>query len=147
LDYRGHLDTGPGQPGIRLCGRVVHGDKRGRKLGFPTANIALAPGATLPPDAVYSCFVTIGGHQHPLGATASVGNNPTFDDVLERRVEIYIHDFNEIIYGCELDISFVGKLRDMRRFSGIDDLIEQTARDVAQSRLLLAPHLLGERAL
>lgn len=135
--FPAHLDAVPGLLGMKLAGCVVHGDKRGRKLGFPTANIAPPPGTELPPDGVYSCLVLIAGYPTPYGATASVGNNPTFDDVPDRRVEIYIHDFDAALYGTELRICLLSKLRAMRRFSGLDDLIEQTARDVAQSRALL----------
>ncbi|KFL31308.1 hypothetical protein JP75_10510 [Devosia riboflavina] len=128
--------------GIRLSGCVIHGDKRGRKLGFPTANLSIAPGVELPPDGVYSCIVWLPGQTTHHGATASVGNNPTFDDVKERRVEIYIHDFDGTLYGHELNICLLTRLRDMRRFSGLDDLTGQTERDVAQSRAMLAHHAL-----
>lgn len=137
MAFPAHLDAMPGLLGIKLAGCVVHGDKRGRKLGFPTANIASPTGAELPPDGVYSCLVLIEDQPLPRGATASVGNNPTFGDVTERRVEIYLHDFEGSLYGRQLEICFLSKLRDMRRFSGIEELIAQTSRDVAQSRALL----------
>lgn len=137
MDFPGHLDSIPGLLGIRLAGTVVHGDKRGRKLGFPTANIASPPDAELPPDGVYSCLVSIAGRPALFGATASIGNNPTFDDVFERRVEIYIHDFDDQLYGQEIAICLLSQLREMRRFSGLEDLIGQTAADVECSRTLL----------
>jgi len=120
-----------------LSGRVVHGDGRGRKLGFPTANIAPSVHSPLLPDGVYCCLVRIAGHTAEYGGTASIGNNPTFDDVIERRVEVYLHDFNRSIYGLEINIRLIQHLRPMQRFAGLDELIAQTARDVARSRAIL----------
>lgn len=142
LGFPGLPDSIPEALGIRLSGCVIHGDKRGRKLGFPTANLLVPPGTELPLDGVYSCLVWLTGEEAHLGATASVGNNPTFDDVRERRVEIYIHDFDKTLYGHEMKICLVARLRDMRRFSGLDDLIGQTERDVAQSRAMLERYAL-----
>lgn len=146
MDFPGHLESIPGLLGVKLGGRVVHGDKRGRKLGFPTANIALPAGTDLPPDGVYACLVLLPGRDRPCGATASVGNNPTFDDVIERRIEIYIHDFDGMLYGCDIRIFILRKLREMRRFSGLEDLIGETGKDVEQSKTLLAELGLGNMA-
>jgi len=117
---------------------VIHGDGRGRTLGFPTANIAPSTHSPLPPDGVYCALVRIAGHTAEYGGTASIGNNPTFDDVNERRVEVYIHDFNRSIYGNEINICLIQHLRPMQRFAGLDELIAQTARDVVKSRRILA---------
>lgn len=122
----------------RFAGAVVHGHKRGRILGFPTANIALSSAAVLGEDGVYSCWVKLPDRKTLYGATVSVGRNPTFDDVLERRVEAYIHDLDEMLYGLTIEFFIVHRLRDMTRFSGVDELIAQTARDVERSRALLA---------
>lgn len=134
----------PGRPdlvvtmNVRLRGQVVHGDKRGRKLGFPTANVRLARGAVLPPDGVYSCVIQIEGHAGRFGATTSIGNNPTFDDVRVRRVEAHVHDFDADLYGRKVELRLLGKLRRMQRFADVDELIRQTITDVAQSRELIA---------
>jgi len=80
----------------------------------------------------------ISGRPGHYGGTASIGNNPTFADVNERRVEVYLHDFDASIYGDEINIRLVQHLRLMQHFSGIDELIAQTARDVAASRAILA---------
>jgi len=133
LDCPESLDAFP-----ELSGRVIHGDGRGRKLGFPTANIAPSAHGPLPPDGVYCALVRIDGHAGEYGGTASIGNNPTFADVKDRRVEVYLHDFNRSIYGREINIRFIQHLRPMQRFAGLDELIEQTARDVAASRAILA---------
>jgi len=119
-----------------VSGQVIHGDGRGRTLGFPTANLAPTHG-TLPPDGVYCVLVQIAGDSGEYGGTASIGNNPTFDDVIERRVEVYLHDFNHSIYGREISLRFVQHLRPMQRFAGMDELIAQTARDVELSRAIL----------
>jgi len=120
-----------------VSGTVIHGDGRGRTLGFPTANLAPTHGA-LPQDGVYCVLARIAGEASDYGGTASIGNNPTFDDVMERRVEVYLHDFNQSIYGREITLLFIQHLRPMQRFSGIDELIARTARDVELSRAILA---------
>ena len=117
-------------------GVVVHGCKRGRVLGFPTANIVLDDVVALPDDGIFSCWVHLPtGERH--GATMSVGKNPTFNDVPDRRIEVYLHDFDGSLYGQTLDIGIVQRLRGMVRFQSMEELIEQTQRDVSRSRKLL----------
>lgn len=117
----------------KLEGVVVHGDKRGRVLGFPTANIAMAPLSTYPDDGVYSAIVRLPQSDRIFGATASVGKNPTFDDVDTTRVEAFIHGLDEMLYGLVIELYLVKKLRDMRRFATVDELIAQTQVDVDRS--------------
>lgn len=119
-------------------GVVVHGDKRGRLLGFPTANVSLPAGSQLPPDGVYSTFAQFPHSGAIFGATASVGTNPTFDDVNDTRIEAYIHDLDETLYGLTVVLYLVQQLRGMQRFASVDELIAQTHRDVAESRRVLA---------
>lgn len=121
----------------RFSGVVVHGNKRGRVIGFPTANIALSDGALLADDGVYCCWVKLPTDDTLRCATVSVGRNPTFDDVLDRRVEAYIHDLDATLYGLTLEFFIVHRLRDMVRFASINALIEQTGSDVERSRKLL----------
>lgn len=121
----------------RLEGIVVHGDKRGRILGFPTANIAVAPGCIVPEDGVYSAIVRLPQSGRTFGATASVGTNPTFDDVDSTRVEAFIHDLDEMLYGLTIELYFVQQLRPMQRFASVDALIAQTQADVDTSKALL----------
>lgn len=131
----------------RFSGVVVHGNKRGRVIGFPTANIALSDAAALADDGVYSCWVKLPASDALHGATVSVGRNPTFDDVHDRRVEAYIHDLDATLYGLTLEFFIVHRLRDMVRFASINALIEQTEKDVKRSRNLLgeaAPSTLGK---
>lgn len=127
-------------PTLSFRGTVVHGDKRGRELGFPTANIAVTDQHALPVDGVYACWVSFPPAPARHGATISIGDNPTFDDVTERRVEAFIHDFDGDLYGAEVEFTVHAWLRGMFRYESLDELIEKTAADVASSRLaLLAP--------
>ncbi|MFD4422272.1 riboflavin kinase [Agromyces sp. NPDC058484] len=120
-----------------FTGRVVGGNGRGRLLGFPTANVAPHEEAGLPPDGVYACWVAIQPSRDVFGATMSIGNNPTFDDVAERRVEVFIHDLAADLYGRRVVVWVAQLLRPMRRFSTLDELIDHTAADVRRSRAAL----------
>lgn len=130
---------------IRFSGEVVHGLKRGRILGFPTANIALANGQACPADGVYCCWLTLAGHETRFAATVSIGRNPTFDDVPQTQIEAHVHDFDENVYGASVDITLICRLRDMRRFPTVEALIRQTEADVAQSRAVHAALAQGDR--
>ncbi|MEH6781656.1 MAG: riboflavin kinase [Rhodoglobus sp.] len=123
---------------LSFRGTVVHGDKRGRELGFPTANIAVIDHGALPVDGVYACWVTFPPATVPHGATISIGDNPTFDDVTDRRVEAFVHDFDGDLYGAEVEFTVHSWLRGMFRCESLDELIEKTAADVAASRIALA---------
>jgi len=123
--------TALGRP-HRLEGIVVHGDHRGRDLGYPTANLDLAPDLAIPADGVYA------GRLDGMPAAVSVGTNPTFDGV-GRRVEAYVVDQSGLdLYGRTMALDFVARLRPMVRFDGIDALVAQMATDVDQARELLA---------
>lgn len=124
--------------GFIVSGTVVHGEKRGRALGFPTANIALAVAAAFPPEGVYSSVVRFPHRDTFYGATVSVGTNPTFPDIASIRIEAHIHDLDELLYGLTAELRLLHRLRDMRRFSSVEELIAQMERDVRQSRRLLA---------
>ena len=123
---------------LSFRGTVVHGDKRGRELGFPTANIAVIDHGALPVDGVYACWVTFPPATVPHGATISIGDNPTFDDVTDRRVEAFVHDFDGDLYGAEVEFTVHSWLRGLFRCEALDELIEKTAADVAASRIALA---------
>lgn len=116
-----------------LRGTVVHGDARGRTIGFPTANLA-APGQVLPRPGIYAGAAGVNGAWHD--AAISVGTRPTFagEDV---RVEAYLLDFKEDIYDKPLDLEFMARLRDEVKFASLDALVAQIAADVATTRRLL----------
>lgn len=119
-----------GRP-YHMSGRVVHGEKRGRELGFPTANILLK--RRRPPlTGIYAVEVA-GLETGPLPAVASVGYRPTFGggDCL---LEVYIFDFDRDIYRRHLQVRFLHKLREERRFETVPALVEQMQRDTEQAR-------------
>jgi riboflavin kinase/FMN adenylyltransferase len=117
-----------------LSGEVVVGAQRGRILGFPTANLEVRPERAVPADGVYAVFASLGKERHP--AVANVGIRPSFDNG-QRTIEIHLLDFDRDIYGCDLVVEFVVRLRDERRFEDIDDLVSQIASDSQAAREIL----------
>lgn len=128
----------------RLEGIVVRGDQRGRLLGFPTANLSSQKHSAVPADGVYAGRLVHVGHVshgvpgevRSLPAAISVGTNPTFSG-RERRVEAYVLDINEDLYGERVALEFVQRLRATERYDNVDALIAQMHLDVAQTRELL----------
>ncbi|HEL2057379.1 TPA: bifunctional riboflavin kinase/FAD synthetase [Streptococcus suis] len=107
-------------------GIVVHGDARGRTIGYPTANLTPFDRVHLPPAGVYVADVEVDGER--FRAMASVGKNVTFDGT-EMRIEAHIFQFNRYIYGEKMTIYWLDKIRDMIKFDGIDSLMEQMKED------------------
>ncbi|MFE3189982.1 bifunctional riboflavin kinase/FAD synthetase [Nocardia sp. NPDC059240] len=125
----------------RVEGVVVHGDGRGKGLGFPTANVAPTMHAAIPADGVYAGWFTVLEPGDPLAgqrlmAAISVGTNPTFDG-RNRTVEPHILDFDADLYGKHVGVDFVEQLRGMRKFDSIEDLVEAIGKDVDQARKVL----------
>lgn len=120
---------------FQVSGEVVHGEKRGRKIGFPTANVAVWDKQLLPRFGVYACYATLGDEQ--FKAVTNIGQRPTFagEDVT---VESHLLDFDRDIYGEILTLDFVANLRDEMKFDGIDTLVTQIQNDVEQGRKLLS---------
>lgn len=119
-----------------IRGEVQHGDKRGRLLGFPTANIPL--GRHLEPArGVYAVTVRLPGGQSVFGV-ANIGRRPTINDGQESRLEVHLFDFEGDLYGQTLSVALHALLRGEQRFDGLDALKAQIARDAEQAR-----HLLG----
>jgi riboflavin kinase/FMN adenylyltransferase len=118
-----------------INGQVVEGDRRGKQLGFPTANLEVEPGMMVPGDGIYATWADIDGVRHP--SATSIGVRPTFG-LTQRLVEVYVIDFDGDLYGKDLCVEFVGKLRNQQTFPGVEALIDQINRDVAGSRLVLA---------
>jgi riboflavin kinase / FMN adenylyltransferase len=124
---------------VTIRGLVVRGDKRGRELGFPTANVPTGGGATTPADGVYAGWLRRLDTGETFPAAISVGTNPTFDGERERRVESYVLDRDDLdLYDVEVEVTFVERLRGMVRFDSIDGLVEQMKDDVDRARHLLA---------
>ena len=118
-----------------MAGPVITGDRRGRTLGFPTANVNVNKTMAHPADGIYATWALVDGERRP--SATSIGVRPTFG-LTERLVEVYILDFDGDLYGRELEVEFVDKLRDQETFSSLDALVEQINRDVANTRETLA---------
>lgn len=125
-----------GRP-VEVTGVVVGGDRRGRELGFPTANVPVDEAFAVPPDGVYAGhLVRASGERLP--AAVSVGTNPTFDGT-ERRVESYVLDRDDLdLYGETVRVELVALVREMERFDGVDALVARMHEDVARTRELLS---------
>jgi riboflavin kinase/FMN adenylyltransferase len=121
-----------GRP-YRIWGRVGRGQQRGKTLGFPTANLELVP-TLIPGDGVYAVRATWG--DRTLAGAANVGPNPTFGEQT-RKVEVHLLDFAGDLYGKDLAVDFIKRLRDTRPFSGPDQLRAQLRTDVEQARQFL----------
>jgi riboflavin kinase/FMN adenylyltransferase len=122
-----------------LRGRVIHGDARGRTMNTPTANIEYAPEKLIPANGIYACWAYVGDDVSPYRAAVNVGFNPTFTpDKKTANVEAHLLDFDRDLYGQEVKLEFVTRLRDELRFSSVDALVEQIWVDIARTREILA---------
>jgi len=119
---------------FHLCGKIVHGRKRGRTLGFPTANLAVPSTRLLPANGVYVCQAIL--RSGTFDALTNIGTRPTFDNGT-RTVETYLLDFSEDIYGEPMRLDFLHRLRPEWRFDSVDDLIHQMTEDEVTARLWL----------
>jgi len=119
----------------RLDGIVVHGEKRGREIGYPTANLGDLQGQTIPADGVYAGWLSVGIDRWP--AAISIGANPTFAGIRGRQVEAYALDQVGLdLYTKSATIEFGWRLRDTLTFDGLEPLLVQMAKDCAQAREL-----------
>jgi riboflavin kinase/FMN adenylyltransferase len=119
---------------FQLSGVVVHGDARGRELGFPTANLIPDDALACPGHGVYACLA------NGLPAAVSIGVRPTFKTGRGELIEAYVLDFEGDLYGSEMRLEFLARLRGERRFQDPESLIEQMHRDVARTREIAATH-------
>jgi riboflavin kinase/FMN adenylyltransferase len=125
---------------FQLRGAVAHGDKRGHTLGFPTANLVPEPGLIYPGHGVYACRAAVeldGGWQWWPAAT-NVGVRPTFVTGRGLLVEAFLLGFDGDLYGRELRLAFLARLRGEVRFDSVEELIEQMERDVEDTRRIAA---------
>ena len=119
----------------RLDGIVVHGEKRGREIGYPTANLGNIDGQTIPADGIYAGWLTVGIDRWP--AAISIGTNPTFEGVRGRQVEAYALDQVGLdLYTKPATIEFGWRLRETLKFDGLEPLLQQMAKDCAEARRL-----------
>src|SRR5579872_298590 len=130
----GELDAA-GQMLGRACslsGQVVRGDQLGHQLGFPTANLDVT-GLVLPPNGVYAIHAQVRGQSYR--GVMNIGSRPTLHNPLPQlRVEAHLLDFHDDLYGQEMEITPVEKLRDERKFPSLEALKEQITRDIAEAR-------------
>jgi riboflavin kinase/FMN adenylyltransferase len=117
-----------------IAGEVVHGEKRGRKLGFPTANLRLDPSCGLK-HGIYAVRVGVGDKR--FDGVASVGRRPMFDNG-EALLEVFLFDFDGDLYGQRIDVAFIGWLRAEQNFAGLEELKQAITADAAQAREALA---------
>jgi riboflavin kinase/FMN adenylyltransferase len=144
---RSLVDAGDVEEAARVLGRehrveglVVRGDQRGRAIGYPTANLSLIPWSAVPADGIYAGRLIRGKDE--LTAAISIGTNPTFAG-RERRVEAFVLDFDEDLYGERVGLSFTARLRDTIRFDTVEELVTQMGKDVERTRQLVTRHPSG----
>jgi riboflavin kinase/FMN adenylyltransferase len=119
-----------------VCGRVIHGEKRGRTIGFPTANVQLFRKRT-PIEGVFAVTMSgIGAQQIP--GVANVGVRPTFEGGTRVLLETHLFNFNQEIYGQYVEVNFRAKIRNEMRFHLLDDLTRQIQQDAAEAKQILA---------
>ncbi len=118
-----------------VCGRVVHGEKLGRKIGFPTANIQMLRKNT-PIQGVFAVTMT-GIGERPIGGVANVGERPTVNGKEKVLLETHLFNFDQDIYGKYVEVHFKHKIRSEMRFQSVDDLKQQIQLDTAQAKTLL----------
>ncbi len=119
-----------------LAGKVVQGQRLGRTLGYPTANLALTVNQVVPADGIYAVRVFLDDGRS-FGGACSIGNRPTVEGA-GRSIETSLFDFDEDIYGREMEVRFLSYLRPELKFDSLDALVVQMAQDVAQARVLVS---------
>jgi riboflavin kinase/FMN adenylyltransferase len=122
---------------FQMRGTVVHGDKRGRTLGYPTANLVPEPQLVVPDHGVYACRAEVMGEVHL--AAVNVGVRPTFRTGRGLLVEAFLLDFDGDLYDRRLRLDFVARLRGEKRFESAEALVEQMDRDVVDTRRVVTP--------
>ena len=133
VEYADHLLGAP----FVVSGEVVHGDKRGRTLGYPTANLVPPEGYVVPGHGVYACrAVRPDGGMY--AAATNVGVRPMFVTGRGELIEAFLLDFDEDLYGTQLQVQFLRRLRGEKRFASVQELVDQMARDVDAAREIAA---------
>lgn len=118
-----------------LDGVVVEGERRGRQLGFPTANVGVEKNYNIPAKGVYAARAEVNGHTY--NAVVNIGSKPTFHEEYPISVEAYLFDFDGDIYGQPISLSFVERIRDEKRFDSLDALVAQIKKDSEVAKTLL----------
>ncbi|MBA4379207.1 MAG: bifunctional riboflavin kinase/FMN adenylyltransferase [Anaerolinea sp.] len=119
-----------------LTGPVIHGDGRGKKINIPTANLEIPAEKVIPANGVYACWAWVGEEKHP--AVTNIGIRPTFTpDSKKRSAEAHLLDFSRELYGQEVRLEFVARLREEMKFPSVEALVEQIHADIAGGREIL----------
>jgi len=139
---RQNIQSGDVMEAARLLGRphyvvgtVVEGAKRGRSIGIPTANLDVPAELAVPPRGVYAGWMQVEGRSYP--AVTNIGLRPTFEGEERTTVEAHLIDFSGDLYGKEVRLSFIARLRDEKKFDGVEALIAQINADIERGRELL----------
>ena len=122
---------------FQMRGSVVTGDRRGRTLGYPTANLVPDDAFVTPGHGVYACTASWGEREGPRASAVNVGVRPTFDSGRGVLVEAYVLDAEPDLYGLDLRLDFLERLRGERRFDTVDGLVEQMRHDVERTRAVV----------
>ena len=121
---------------VSVCGPVVKGAERGKSLGYPTANVA-SESDILPPQGVYAVKLVLGNKSYP--AVANLGTRPSFDKQISKLyLEVHILDFSKNIYGKHVEVEFLKKIRNEKKFPSVQKLIQQIQKDEAAARQYFA---------
>lgn len=136
LIEEGDVDAAAGLLGhsYLLRGVVVEGDQRGRTIGFPTANLAVDPRVALPRNGVYAAWASVGGLKHR--SVVNIGIRPTFGG-RKRTVEAHLLGGSHELYGHQMDLGFVTRIRDEQKFDGVEALVAQIGKDVTKAGVIL----------
>jgi riboflavin kinase / FMN adenylyltransferase len=142
-EIRKLIETGNVTEAAKLLGRpyslhgpVIHGDGRGRTINVPTANIAYSSEKMIPAQGIYACWAYLNGQKHL--AAINIGTNPTFTPDKETpNVEVHLLDFRQEIYGEDVRLEFIARLRDELRFDSVETLLEQIWKDIEDTRRIL----------
>jgi len=121
-----------------ISGVVVQGDARGRTIGFPTANVTMPPSLVRPAGGVYAVLCTVDGVTYP--GVCNVGTRPTFGGSTEM-IEVYLFDIDIDLYGKDMRVEFVDRIRNEQRFASVDALVSQIRTDVQQAKMILGSTL------
>jgi len=128
-----------------LSGTVVKGDQRGRSLGFPTANLAIPAEKLVPQRGVYTAAVLVDRHWHP--AALNIGFNPTFTGIRALRVEAHLIGFDGDLYGRQLTVLFLDRLRGELQFPGVQELVIQMHEDISEANSLWYSYSSGHETM
>jgi riboflavin kinase/FMN adenylyltransferase len=137
--FEGNIDAANHLLGrtYRICGRVVTGDGRGRTIGFPTANIDPMDDYVIPKKGVYAVRCKVNGDKY--NAVMNIGTKPTFtENEVKQTLEAHLFDFNQSIYGQEIEVEFIQYLRPERKFTSVEQLIQQIGQDAVEAKRILA---------